>query len=312
MSENAPLVSVVVVTYNSAKTVVETLDSISQQTYKNIELIVSDDGSQDGTVEIVSKWVEEHKDDFVGSRVISAERNTGTVKNLNRGIMASNGFWIKSIAGDDCLFPNAIAEYLAYVDIHRDCEFCISRMKLFCSEGCVSQDLVKQWESFFEQSNVEQELQYNLIIERLTFTGPSYFYTRKIYDKVGGFDESYILMEEWPFCLNVLSLSYKIHAIDKYLVRYRISSTSVCHQRVNNLRNHIWYKDERKFFEDRRRYLMLKKCRFLLLWSTSISYCKEGILQERKFGRLGSAIYHMLSLLEIGTYKKMINYFFKK
>ena len=49
-----PLVSIVVATYNSAKTVIETLESIKAQTYDNIELIVSDDCSQDNTIDVVS------------------------------------------------------------------------------------------------------------------------------------------------------------------------------------------------------------------------------------------------------------------
>ena len=49
---NNPLVSVVVITYNSASTIIETLDSIREQSYKNIELIISDDCSKDNTVDI--------------------------------------------------------------------------------------------------------------------------------------------------------------------------------------------------------------------------------------------------------------------
>ena len=59
------LISVVVVTYNSEKTVIETLDSIASQTYKNIELIVSDDYSKDDTVKRMKLWIEDHKDFFV-------------------------------------------------------------------------------------------------------------------------------------------------------------------------------------------------------------------------------------------------------
>ena len=54
------LVSVVVITYNSSQTVVETLDSIKTQTYQNIELIVSDDCSSDNTVEVVQNGIDEN------------------------------------------------------------------------------------------------------------------------------------------------------------------------------------------------------------------------------------------------------------
>lgn len=56
-----PLVSVSVITYNSAKTVLETLESIKAQTYQNLELIVSDDCSTDNTVELCRNWIEQNK-----------------------------------------------------------------------------------------------------------------------------------------------------------------------------------------------------------------------------------------------------------
>ena len=55
--DDNPLVSVVVITYKSANTILETLESFKQQTYKNIELIVSDDCSPDHTVEVVEEWI---------------------------------------------------------------------------------------------------------------------------------------------------------------------------------------------------------------------------------------------------------------
>ena len=55
-----PLVSICVITYNSSKTVVETLESIKNQSYSNIELVVSDDCSPDNTVELVQQWLEKN------------------------------------------------------------------------------------------------------------------------------------------------------------------------------------------------------------------------------------------------------------
>ena len=88
MSENkdTPLVSIIVITYNSSKYVLETLESAYNQTYQNIELIISDDCSTDDTVEVCKKWVDEHKDRFVRSEIITTPVNTGIPVNCNRGL----------------------------------------------------------------------------------------------------------------------------------------------------------------------------------------------------------------------------------
>lgn len=85
-NKREPLVSVVVVIYNSSQTVIETLESIKAQTYKNIELVISDDDSKDTSVEICKKWVEKNKNRFVRTKIITHTPNTGTSANMNREI----------------------------------------------------------------------------------------------------------------------------------------------------------------------------------------------------------------------------------
>ena len=71
--QNIPLVSVSVITYNSSKTVLETLESVKTQTYPNIELIISDDCSPDNTVEVCREWIEQNKERFVRIEILAAE-----------------------------------------------------------------------------------------------------------------------------------------------------------------------------------------------------------------------------------------------
>ena len=68
-----PLVSVILVTYNSAKFVTETLESIKEQSYDNIELIITDDCSFDGTVEVCNNWIEKNKTRFVKTNIITVK-----------------------------------------------------------------------------------------------------------------------------------------------------------------------------------------------------------------------------------------------
>jgi len=113
--EKQPLVSIIVITYNSSKYVLETLESAKAQTYQNIELIVSDDCSTDNTVEICQEWIAKNKERFVRTELITAEKNTGIPANCNRGVKSVQGEWVKLIAGDDALLPDCIEYYLFYI-----------------------------------------------------------------------------------------------------------------------------------------------------------------------------------------------------
>ena len=110
-----PLVTILVITYNSSEFIIETLKSVMLQTYRNIELIVSDDGSQDNTVVLCKDWIEENKERFINTRIIEVKKNTGIPANCNRGLKESKGEWLKYIAGDDVLFNTCIEDCLGFV-----------------------------------------------------------------------------------------------------------------------------------------------------------------------------------------------------
>ena len=109
---NNPLVSIVVITYNSAKYVLETLESAKQQTYCNIELIITDDCSTDNTVDLCDQWLETNKKNFVNVQLLIGTENVGIPANLNKGIKIAHGEWIKSIAGDDILHEDCICNFI--------------------------------------------------------------------------------------------------------------------------------------------------------------------------------------------------------
>ena len=106
--DKEPLVSIAVITYQSSPYVVETLESIAKQTYRNIELIISDDGSNDGTVDVCMEWLSVNGNRFVRTEVLTVPANTGTSANYNRAEDACRGDWVMTVDGDDMLFPDAV------------------------------------------------------------------------------------------------------------------------------------------------------------------------------------------------------------
>lgn len=70
------LVSVVVLSYRSAETIVETLESIKNQTYPNIELIITDDASPDNTVQVVQQWIAKNEGALAAIKLVTSDKNT--------------------------------------------------------------------------------------------------------------------------------------------------------------------------------------------------------------------------------------------
>lgn len=112
-----PLVTIAVTTYNSAEYVVETLDSVKAQTYDNIELIITDDGSKDDSVAICREWLEKNQSRFVRTLLIEGE-NIGVAGNTNRALYAAQGEWWKDLSGDDILPSDAVEKHMLYVRSH--------------------------------------------------------------------------------------------------------------------------------------------------------------------------------------------------
>ena len=224
---NQPLVSVPVITYNSAKFVLETLESIKAQTYQNIELIISDDCSTDNTIELCRKWVEENKERFVRAQIITSDLNTGVSANLNRAEAACQGVWVKGIAGDDLLMPNCIADCVEYVQQHPDIIYLFGRIEAF---GASEEQNKYFSEKVFDYSFFDLDVDGQL--ERLVFgsncvPASTCFYNRQKSIVLGiRNDERIPLLEDWPKWINLLRAGVKLHFLDKVLVKYRIGGIS--------------------------------------------------------------------------------------
>lgn len=225
--DNLPLVSVLVITYNSASTVVDTLNSIYSQTYRNIELIITDDASKDNTIDVCKKWVSDHKGRFLGVRIVETAVNTGIAGNNNRGCRAANGDWIKGIAGDDTMLDDCIEKLVKFAESDKT-------FQIVC--GKVELTGVKQDNYGNEIWNYNQKLprilesakEQNWYLMRRNFIpAMGSMFRKSLWEKVGGFDEDIPLLDDWPFWLNITNSGEMIHFCDDIVARYVISDGSV-------------------------------------------------------------------------------------
>lgn len=234
---NNPLVSIQVVTYNAAKTILETLESIKAQTYPHIELIISDDCSRDNTVEICREWVMDNRERFVRIEILTVEKNTGVSANFNRVEKASQGVWVKIIAGDDILMPNCIADCIDYVTEYSDTIYLFGRMDGF---GRPKEEVDEYMNRCFDYSffDLSAEEQY----QRLVFKGncvpaPAVFYNKKRVQELNiTNDERIPMIEDYPKWMNVTKKGVRLHGLDKTIVRYRLSESSISTTTTPSLR----------------------------------------------------------------------------
>jgi alpha-1,3-rhamnosyltransferase len=222
---NTPLVSVVVVTYNSSATVIETLESVKYQTFKNIELIVSDDCSKDNTTSIVERWMKDNGECFVNCLLINTPCNTGTAGNLNRGCKAAKGEWIKSIAADDRLLPQAIERYVNFIKNNPDSDFVFSKVRGIGDQDAMKNCIWLESDKFFLRLNKYEQM--ILLCCWNYIPAATFFIKSNLLQNIGGFDESIPLIEDWPFLLKIVHEGYRFRYMPIITAEYRFSSQSI-------------------------------------------------------------------------------------
>lgn len=226
---NSPLVSIVVVTYNSSKYITETLDSIAKQTYRNIEIIITDDFSIDDTVEVCEKWLSDNKGNFVRGILLKSDRNTGISANLNRGYLACNGEWVKEIAGDDLLLPDAIKDNIDYIQNCPEAKFVFSDRKEFkiIENGMVDVLKAQKYsrDYFYTLSPADQY--WDLVIRNVCIFSCTAFINKDVFFKLGGYDETIPMLEDYPMWIKCTKSGYKMYYFPKQTVLYRVHQESV-------------------------------------------------------------------------------------
>lgn len=224
------MVTVAVATYFSADFVLETLESIYQQTYPDISLIISDDCSTDDTVAVVNKWValERVKNRFNSIQVLTVPKNTGVSANCNRCIAATPSDWLKFIAADDILLSNCIADNIAFVTDNPNVTVVFSQVKMYqdtFEEKNYLETTPLDYPNNLMHESLSAKDQYQLLLisDRIHYT-PSLFLNKQVILKVGGYDETCRLVEDYPMWLKLTGSGERLHYFHKITVGYRIHS----------------------------------------------------------------------------------------
>ncbi len=246
------LVTVAITTYNSGKFILETLESISSQTYPDIELIVSDDASQDDTLEIVRRWIknEGNLKRFSRVEILETLKNTGVSANANRALKASSGEWIKYIGADDTLIPDCIKENIQYISDNPEVKVLFSKVNMYRNTFEENNFLkttpavpISENSILWHKRTAESQYRMLILFDRIHFS-PSAFLHRETLLSLGGFDERFRLLEDYPLWLNLTKNGYKLHFMDRTTVNYRKHPESIYYHNESNLIEPNFFKEE--------------------------------------------------------------------
>lgn len=252
MGTGVKLVSVIVLAYNSADTIVRTLESIKVQTYPRIELIITDDRSQDDTLEVVSDWIKDNRGALCDIKLVTSEVNTGIPGSSNRALKKAAGAYIGFLAADDCMMPDAVQQYVDFCEKNTGV-IPISRVRLFSDEECDFTAAQRYCNRCYEYARLDRKQQYRkLLVQNWIASPAAAFYPAAVMRRMKGFDEAYRWMEDYPLNLKLMHAGYSFGFIDKELVRYRISGGSITGSGQNMLKR----TEAKLFFREKMWYMI--------------------------------------------------------
>ncbi len=210
IEKNLPLVSVIVPCYNHEKYVTETIESIVNQTYKNIELIVIDDGSKDNSPKILAELSEKYNFNLI------VRENKGLSATLNEGIKLSEGKYICVCASDDIYLLNKITTQVEFMEANP--KYMISYGKKI---NFHTNDLKINIENkHYRSGNIFKDL----LLQKILIPPASVLYRKEVFENLGGFDID-LAVEDVDMFLRI-GKKYQIGYQNEYFYYYRVHPTN--------------------------------------------------------------------------------------
>ena len=206
-----PLISIVIPVYNGENTIKETIESVSQQTFSDFEIIVINDGSQDSTLEVVNGISEPRL------KVLSYP-NAGVSASRNRGIAQTRGEYISFIDADDLWTPDKLESQLTALQINPPAAVAYSWTDWIDESG----EFLRPGSHITANGDVYSKL----LLRDFVGSGSNPLIHMQALKKVGGFNESLTPAADWDMWLR-LAACYEFVCVPSAQILYRISPSSM-------------------------------------------------------------------------------------
>lgn len=210
MMEASEKVSIVLPTYNGAKYIQQSIGSCLKQTYKNIELIIVDDGSTDKTTEIIKSYHDAR------IRYIRHRKKKGLAHALNTGFAKATGEYLTWTSDDNYYAEKAVESMVDTLRTNKKIDFAYANYYMINEDGKVLQSIRGAPSKNLKEGNC---------------IGPCFLYRRKIYEIIGEYNPEAFLVEDYEYWIRI-SKRFRMQMLDEYLYRHRLHPKSLTGQYV--------------------------------------------------------------------------------
>jgi glycosyltransferase involved in cell wall biosynthesis len=214
MNTSKSLVTVLMPVYNAEKYLKESIDSILNQTFKDFEFLIIDDGSEDKSVEIIKPYLNEQV------RLIQHKNNKGLVRTLNEGLELANGKYIARMDADDIALPKRLELQAEYLERNPGCDFIASTISIINEEG----KKIGFWPEdrrIISNSKIKFFSLYTNCVAHPTIMGKKTIFRKYKYN------ENQASIEDYDLWLRVLDGGNVISKLDNVLLFYRKHASSI-------------------------------------------------------------------------------------
>jgi glycosyltransferase involved in cell wall biosynthesis len=221
MTDQLPIVSILLIAMNHEKFIEQACKSIVNQSYKNIEVIFLDNNSKDKTFEIADRFFKDAKINYLG---IKNNENKGVSENLNILVANSNGDYLSILSGDDWYEEANIESRLQFL-LKNDLDVVLADGYKFIESKQEKKDVYSKKRKQKVIETIHDYYNVNLVNNITCNVG--FFTKREILTK-HKFDEQ-VHAEDWDINLRLSKAGYKFGFLDRKTFNYRILNTSLSH-----------------------------------------------------------------------------------
>ncbi len=237
---NQPLVSVICACYNQSQFIFESLESVKNQAYENLEIIIWDDASQDNSVQIIEGWIKDNP----SLKIIfhKHQTNKGICKSLNYAQSKASGKYIQLLALDDLLLSDKISRHVAILEKSNDNDALVFTDALLMNDESIlyQNRFISFYKHYFSLNSGNY---FDDLLRGNYIPAMSILYKKRILDEIGPWDEN-LSFEDYDMLLRI-SKNYNFIFDDQVSAVYRMHAKNThktLHKEMKKAEFGIYYK----------------------------------------------------------------------